>query len=431
MTLSVNQRKQKLLVCEKYKGYLELLYHLGNKIMLQTQLEQYARAMNLAKAHSTFMYHIKELKENEIIKTEPFFINNRTTQHHIIVLKKFAIRFMKGYTDIGGSQKVAPVSPLKSNDRILTTTFKNEFILTKAIPRILSKQEKVGFQDIENYLANHMSSLFVPKNKGMEYAKTFQRNLEGFIDKDIFQRKLDLLEVVSKNRNKGLLKGSQSTKGKGSPQIAESEVKKGNKEEISVSNQKQSDKKKAENEGVVETSDGRFYSAFTASSKKEEKIQNYTFEQMIRANLHIIGLRRKENEAMNVHAVLLDVGNSQNLYAFGTHIACLYRMIRDVTTVEIKLSVGIIGFDAEAMANMETSSKETVRNPYKQIDEERMIQTLKNWGCEASDLLNIDIKYSHYDITNKYLEGKKFANLKKNRSKVEAQATTPFINPNV
>lgn len=431
MTLSVNQRKQKqkLLVCEKYKGYLELLYHFGNKIMLQTQLEQYARAMNLAKAHSTFMYHIKELKENEIIKTEPFFINNRTTQHHIIVLKKFAIRFMKGYTDIGGSQQVAPVPPLKSNDRILTTIFRNEFILAKVIPNILDKQGKVEFQDIENYLIRRKSSLLVPKNKGIEYAKKIQFDLQGRVEDSVFQRKVELLEVGWENRKKGLLKGSQSTKGKGLATIAESEADKGKKEEISISNQQASDEKKKETEGVIKTSDEKFYSTFTASSKKEEKIQNYTFEQMIRANLHIISMTG--NTDLTVHAVLFDIGNTQNLYAFGTHIACLYRMLRDITTVEINLNVGIIGFDAEAMANMEKESKAKIRNPYKQIDEERMIQTLKNWGCEASDLPNIHIKYSHYDITNKYLEGKKFANLKKNRSKEEAQATKPFINPSV
>lgn len=413
--------KEKIAICDKYQDYIKIIYYFGNKIMLMKQLEEYARKLGLANAHSTFMYHLKELYEYDILKAEPLFVSNRKTQHHILILKKFALRYMVGETGAGGSQKVAPVPPLRSNDRIMAGMFRNSFLLEKIIPRLQKEKGKVDVDDIFAELKNLHSSLLFNKNQGINYAEKFYQDFSDLINPMEFKEQMETLRNDAEKRQNGLKKGSKSSEGKGKASLDRSGAGEGNAEQISVA----IDMEQKEQEKAKEKEPKKDGKVSMFANKKDEKIYNFTFESMVRANMNIVRIDRGKNsygtDMLMITILIFDYKNSQDLYMFGTQIACVYLMFKQLLLpeVELNLKVAIVAMDAEASASMKTEADETVRNPFSQVEGKRMELTLKNWRIAPTIQEKITITYSHYDITNRYLEGKKFANLLQGRPKSE------------
>lgn len=210
--------------------------------MLRKQLESFASKLNIAKPN-TFAYHLQRLIEADIIKVEPLFINKRETQHHILILKKFALRYLKGETGAGGSQKVSPVPPLRSNERILLATFKSEFILEKLIPSMYKEQLSVSLDDVYREIRKRSSSLLFEKNKGIYYAKQYLEDFEEFLNDELEKQIARMQETIDK-RQKGLELGSKAIEGKGKARVTESGVTEGERVGKSVSIHNKKKKKK-------------------------------------------------------------------------------------------------------------------------------------------------------------------------------------------
>lgn len=411
--------QEKIAVCEKYEDYLKIIHEFGNKVMLLKQLQEFAIELGYAKTYSSFMYQIQALFDNEIIKTEPFFVAGRKTQHHIVILKKFALRYLKGETASGGGRKVAPVPKLKSNDRILLSTFKSSFILQKLIPSLRKHKDKVELIDVFNELEKGYSSILYEKNQGVKYAQKFFDGFSSHIDEYQFGVQLGHMQDTADKREKGLLKGSYSSIGKGIATRSKSGVEEGKslKESVKSYNNSMS---VDEDPKVVKQRTGELQ---VFESNKTKKIFQYSFEHMLRANMYVVKAKETFNEkgvatGLDLTVLLFDYKNSQDVYSFGTQIACTFLMFNQLLkeTSKLTMKVGIIGFDETACESIRESAKEVVRNPHNQNEGQRLSLTLKNWQIKRGMKEGLTISYAHYDITNSYMDGKKLANLLRGRS---------------
>ena len=115
-----------------------------------------------------------------------------------------------------------------------------------------------------------------------------------------------------------------------------------------------------------------------------------------------------------ITVLLFDLDNKQDVRKMATHIACIYHMFNRYLEVPFRLRVGIIALDEEAQKNMQIEAKKAVKNIFtKEVIGERLQNALKNWEVSESLQQNIDIRFANYDITNRYLEGVKYANLRR------------------
>lgn len=413
---------EKEAVCEKYEPYLKIINDFGNKMMLMKQLEEFSGKLELSPNPTAFVRQIQELAEADIIRTEPFYVSNiRGTQHRIVVLKKFALRYLKGETRAGGSQKVSPVPKVKSNERILLSIFKCNFVLEKLIPSLQKRKEHIGLADIYDEIGRKDMSILCERNKGILYAKHFYKKFNKFLAQgkdDSLKYQIAELQKEMDKRLEGLKKGFQSVEGKGKASISKSGIQAGKVTEKAVGIHKKETKKKGEQ----------------PFSAKTLKLNNFSFETMVRANIHIIGVKELYTDegdprGLEVTAVLFDYNNSQDIYNLGRQIACFYQMLhgfmgKNPTNIELYydlyLRVGIAGYDKDAIANIKEKAEEKIYSRTVDGYEERLKLTFLNWTIKMETQENhLKIFYTDYNITDKYLEGKKYANLLQGRPQKE------------
>ncbi|MFN7251528.1 MAG: hypothetical protein ACK4M9_12140 [Anaerobacillus sp.] len=415
LSKSINEKNT---ICEKYQDYLKIIYLFGNKVMLLKQLRELGSELALFKSPSMFQRQMEELLENDIIKYAPFFLSDRVTQHKVIVLKKYALRYLKGETEPGGSQKVAPVPPLKTNERILLSIFKGSFILQKVIPLLRRTNNTVTLNLILEEIHSNSMSILIEKNKGLDFAKRYWNEFHDFLDGEVVCEQIERLEESTQKRKKGLEYGSKSFNGKGIASISES----GMDVEANI--------KKANRQNKAKS---------TLFANKKILLDNFTFENMVRSNIQIIRVKKSYTQVQNesngqisqmpsklhVTALLFDHLNRQDLYSFTKQIACFYKMLNDMmgkdpnnsaNYFELHLTVAIVGYDGVAVENMRRKAEEVVYSPYKGIVEKRLVLTLENWQVDREMQENrLKIRFTDYDISNRYLDGKKFLNLKQNK----------------
>lgn len=91
-----NSNANKQSVCERYSGYLYIIYHFGNKVILIKQLYRYAQEFGLADSYSAFYGHIKQLINAELIRKEAFLAYGRKTQLQMLTLKNTEFGLWRG-----------------------------------------------------------------------------------------------------------------------------------------------------------------------------------------------------------------------------------------------------------------------------------------------------------------------------------------------
>lgn len=405
---------EKIAICERYETYLKIVHEFGHDIMLLKQLEEFALALDLVNNNTSFMYEMLELFDHDIIKTKRFFAGGVKTEHHIVILRKFALRYLKGETSVGGSQKVAPVPKLKSNDRILQTTFKSSFLLQRMIPSIKKQKEKVTIDDILNELERTHSSLFYKRNQGVLYAKKFYDSFKKHINEYEFDQRHKTLYETNEKRQEGLKLGSYSSKGKGKATVDTSGVEEGKRVEEGVKVYKASEETEKEKK---ETGEVEFF-----ANKKTRKIYQHNFENMIRANMHVVRVEEVFDDngvvcGIELTILFLDYQNAQNIYSIGTQIASTYLMFQHFlkNTLFLKIKVGIVAIDEDASISIKEKAKEMILNPFNRNEDKRITLTLRNWQMTDDMIKKTSIMYTNYEITERYLENKKLTNLLQDR----------------
>lgn len=385
--------KEKETICQRYKLYLDIIYRFGNKVIVMKQLYAYAKVLGITKTYSVFLGHIHELVLAEIVRQEPFTAYNKVTSLHMLTLRKFGIRYFEGKQN---SQSVGAVPKSNTNERILTSLYKNCYILDKIVPRIQQKQSYVTLEMILSTLENDMSTLMYNKNQALDYMNNYLIGLEQSLDMNNYEWAVRDLQLVKSKRMEGLKKGAMASHGKGI----------GNHFSYA---------KDAVNEVVmkVEENHGKF-----TISNKQRKIDFYTIDSMLTAFIYIVQMKQQyvENGGcyLTITILIFDINNKKDIYSIATHTACVYDMFKRLLKDDLnfKLKVGVVSLDEEASNLVQIEAEKVVRDPRsKESRGNRLENTLVSWGITPRDREHIQIQFTHYDITDRFLEGKKHLNL--------------------
>lgn len=391
-TSVTNKRKET--VCNKYRLYMNIIYRFGNKVMLMKQLFQYAEALGLVKSQPQFHSQIQELIEADILRQEPFVAFGKTTQLHMLTMRKYAIRYVEGKTD---SQSVGAVPKANTNERILVSIFKNSYILDKIIPRLKKQGSEVSFQSINVMQKDDRSTIPYNKNKGLDYLSTLDDAfLNKYFNLTLLNAEIKDMELLRNKKNTGLKLGSEASKGKGKGKVSSSEL----NVLVAVQNR---------HFGLIETEHSQ-----KVQNKKDRKLYSYNLDSMLNAYAYISQMKEIK-DVMHITVLIFDINNKQDEYSIGTQIASIYHMFYRYFDFKFKLKVGIICFDEEAQSNMKAESKRKVKDRITKEPKGEMLKvTLQNWNVsEDMQKKHIEVIFSHYDLTNRYLEGIKYSNLVK------------------
>ncbi|PAF31773.1 hypothetical protein [Paenibacillus sp. 7516] len=358
---NINEKKQR--VSERYHEYLFIIYHFGNKVILMKQLFRYARILGLAQSYSVFYGQIKELAEAEIIRREPFTAYGKKTQLHMLTLKKFGIRFVEGK---GSSQSVAAVPKSYTNERILVSIFKNCYILNKLIPRIQQKCPNITVETVIELIDKDHSNILESKNQGVVFLYNILdcSTLHPYLNSDEINYEINRLTDIKQKRLVGLVGGASSSECK---------------DQISM-------------------------------SPKLTKLDSYSIDSLINAHVYIAQVKIVQNKPL-ITLLLFDVYNKQAIYRMATQIACAFHMFGRYFN-DFSLRVGIVGIDDVACRILESEAEAVVSDFFtKEIKGSRLSRILADWRVSSIEQELIQIRFTHYDITNQYLEGIKHSNL--------------------
>lgn len=379
-------------ICEQYHEYLKIVYGLGNKVMVLKQLWNYAKELGMARNLNEFYIQMAKLEQYEITRKEPFVAYGKETQLQMIVLRKYAIRFIEGKQS---SYDVASVPVANSNERILVSTFKNCYIQSKILPRVRNESGKITFESIVDMLNRDCSTIMLNKNEGAGYLsqlasdQRFQKELYvAGIAYDI-----EKMRTVDQRRLAGLRKGSASRGGKGRGKLNSSFDMPLDEVIRDYSNR---------NDDVI-----RFV------SPKNQRIQCFSVDTMLNCNYHIAQIKSIQNR-LHVTVLMFDIFNKQDAYKIAVDIACIYHMVSRYinTTTEYKLKIGVICLDEAAAGRVKAHSETLVRDFIsKEIRGTRLAATLRDWYIDDEMQKQIDFQFVGYDITNQFLDKIKHANL--------------------
>ncbi|WP_339179316.1 hypothetical protein [Paenibacillus sp. FSL R5-0701] len=381
MTIS-NTNKQA--VCEKYRIYLEIIYSFGNKVMLMKQLYHYAQMMGIAKSYSAFYSSIIELVAADIFRKESFNAYGKKTQLHMLVMRKYGIRFLEEKPD---SYSVASVKKAIGNERILVSIFKNQYILNKVIPRIQKECTRVTLGTIIDLLERDHSTILHNKNQGLSFLGKMKNEatLQKYLDMLSVEQDIDKMQKIKQRMGQGLRKGSKASDGKGRGRLYLPEVSSMNRiDNIAKRSQDLS---------------------------KEEKIDNYTIDTMLAFNAYVAQIRIDKGQ-VKITVLIFDIFNRSNVYKVATHIACMHHMFTRYFQDEIELKVGVVSIDEYASNYLKTQAESaTIDFVSKERRNSRLSHILEKWHVYRSMQEKIEVHFVDYNITDEYLDGIKHANL--------------------
>lgn len=388
-----NSNANKQFICERYSEYLYIIYHFGNKVILIKQLYRYAQEFGLANSYSAFYGHIKQMINAEIIRKEAFLAYGRKTQLQMLTLKKFGIRFVEGKVS---SQCVAAVPKANSNERILVSIFKNCYILNKIIPRICKEGGNVTFEQVIALVNQDNSNMLNARNQGVELLYKIQDSsatLHPFLNISEINYEINRLKEIKHKRSMGLRKGAMASEGKGvgkvysTPERALAEIVNGNEIEMWM--------------------DSRMY-----ASLKSRKLDYYSIDSLLNAHVYVAQMKIIQRRPQ-ITLLMFDIHNKQNVYRIATQIACAYHMFERYFN-DFSLRIGIVGVNEVACRVLESDSKAIVRDFYtKEIKGSKISRILSDWRVSYVEQERIHVHFTHYDITNQYLDGVKHFNLLK------------------
>ncbi len=372
--------------CEKYRTYLEIIYSIGNKVILMKQLYEFAKRLGLAQSSSSFHCSIKELVDAEILRKEPFVAFGKATQLQVLTMRKFGIRFLEGKQD---SYSVASVKKSQGNERIMVSIFKSCYILNKVIPRLIKKSKPVTLPEIMDLLNNDYSSILLNKNQGLSFISYIRsdKTLQQFIDTTGVDHDTKRMLEIKQTVKEGLRKGSESSEGKGKGKLCA-----GSRFSLNDFNNEK------------HAPDKRDYT-------KDEKIENYTVDTMLAFNAYIAQIKIVNNKP-SIAVLIFDIHNRTNIYKIVTHIACIYNMLNRYFKSNFVLRVGVLSIDEQASKNLENQAKGTYINfMTKERGGTRLQAILNEWRVDTLMQESIEVRFADYNITNEFMDAVKHANL--------------------
>ncbi|MBI6089043.1 hypothetical protein H8J89_13605 [Clostridium perfringens] len=292
--------KAKEEACIKYKSYLDVIDKLGNKIMLEKQLISLCVKLNIARDRFIVLKAIQDLEKAEVIKK----INFGDSNNKIIIFKKYAIRFLGGFNS---SQQVAAVPKVNSNNRYYLSYFKVQFILNTIILSMEKKNMKLTLDSLISYIERLNSNILYRKNNVLEYYNNLNKKFNNDINKDEFNRSLELLD----------------------------------KEYINLTNNLGRKK--------IDISEDKFIKRNRKT--KWDYLAEATIGTLIRKDIYIAQIIKKE-DYININAYFFDVLNSQNSKNIILNYSICYTLFKRLFNCNIKLKFNYVARDEIAKINV-------------------------------------------------------------------------------
>lgn len=359
----INERKE--IICQKHNDYLQIIYKLGNKMMLQKHLILLAIQLNVAKNKTEVLNAIKELEEADIIKR----INFAGTSNKFIIFKKYAIRYVTGAKK---SSDVAAMKTFNTNLPYLENIFKVHAIINIYLPSFNKRSQSSTLEDLLSFIEQTNSSILLNKNHGLDYYL-------NTLQKKIFMERIDLSEFKTHVRKL---------------------------EEEKLLRQVLLNKKNKE-----------FLDDYNKVFKDPIYLATKTIGTLFKKGIYIKQIYFKENNLV-VNLMYFDVTNSQNANRIGEHCAVAYRVFKELFNCKIKINFIVYAWNKVASENIQKELVAKRINPFTRIESEytKLDLVLKNNNIHFLDLENIKVTVISLDCELLYLDGKKILNLTNNKS---------------
>lgn len=354
--------EEKFDICRKYRVYLELIFILGNGVILQKQFYEICKKLYISMSDYQTRKVLSELERLQIIKKKNFLYS----KNKVIVLKKFAIRFILKKES---SNQVASI-PKSIDKRVITSVFK--------LDRVIKAIDTYDLYDWNNFLDKMYdlnSTLTYNKTRGLFYHEMLMSKYNlNLYEQEMYMRGLENHNNMLRNLEYG-------------------RKKKFSNKEISFYN--------------VDINNIKFLN-------KRDKMNNITIDKLINSNIHIESITDLIDTKI-VEIVIMDVNNSQNINRIidGIIMSCI--AVKDIFKRDnIVFRFKIIMWDDVAKKNVKSIlAKKSSNEEYNYI--RSRLSTYKVDGRNVLldlklDINDIKISISHIDIFKKYLGNINFTN---------------------
>lgn len=356
--------KDKTEICRKYRIYLEVIFIIGNCVMLQKQFYEICRKLNISVSDYQTRKSLDELEKAQIIKKQKFLYS----KNNLIVLRKFGIRFLlnKDY-----SNQVSSL-PKNIDRRAIHSVFKSDIIIN-----IIDKLDLYNWDNFLDKMCDLNSSLLYSKYRGIYYHEMLIQKYNLNIQKQ------ELYLRGCKNHDRML------------------------------SNLK---KRKHSEDNDINNSDSFYINCNNLEIKNNSNInlERLTMDTLINSNVHIQTIIDLIDIKI-VEVLIMDINNTQNINKIIQNIisSCIV-MCNIFKDSNIEFRFKLVTWDEVAKNNIK--NKLVRREPYKEMNYIR--NKLNSYKIESRNILfdlgldinDIKISIYHLDFYNKYLEGKKSYN---------------------
>lgn len=308
--------KEKQEVSTKYKLYLQIIYLIGNKLILQKQLYELIKLLNISKTDYEIRKAINELEKYEIVRRERYL----DTNNKLIILRKFAIRFIEGKDS---SRDVSAV-PKNTKERAKISVVKINYII-----KIIKNNRINTLQELLYKLEATDNNILYKKNNGIKYLESLGKNNKYYIkNNEIYKKSKEQSNLRSINLRNGMHKRI----GKGSEgKIYSNRIYDIYNEENYLKN-----------------------SSLSLNSTFGKKIEVATIDTLINANVFIGGIKEVDGH-IKIVVNIFDINNTQNVNRIIEKMALSIYVMRNVFGLNTKFKFNLHLCNESAVNNVKNS----------------------------------------------------------------------------
>lgn len=352
----------KIEICRKYRVYLEVIFIIGNYVMLQKQFYEICRKLNISISDYQTRKALRELEDAEIIKKQKFLYS----KNNLIVIRKFGIRFL---LDKDCSNQVSSL-PKNIDKRAIYSVFKSDRII-----KIIDGYDLYSWDNFLDKMYDLNSSLLYNKYKGIFYHEML------ILKYNLNVSQQELYFRCCENHNRMLVNLEKGRNGEDN-------------------NINECDK--------LDTN----YNNSGMNKSNNINLENLTMDTLINSNVHIQSIIDLM-ETKIVEVLIMDINNTQNTNKMIDNIIATCIVLCNIFNYDdIEFRFRLLVWDDVA--------KDNIKSKLGKIEYAQEMNYIRNklssYKIEGRNILldlgididDIRISIAHLDFYNKYLDNKKY-----------------------
>lgn len=343
---------------KKHKNILEIIYYIGNRIMLKDQLK--AIESILEPLCINLETDIKELIDYGFLKEKKVVASNKKA----LYLTSFPISKIEGVP----SRNVSCVNP--TTEKILMSLLKTEYLLNM----ILEDNNFTTFADSESWLQileTKGNTLLIEKSNATEVYKLIENmeELESYLREDFYiDRDVCNLEKDKDFNNKSKVKVN----------LKQNEI-----ESLAKLNQEKL--------------------AYSNTNRASEKYF-FNFKMFLGRNFILEKIVDKDKYTISINIACMDFENDLKVEKLFLNIGFVYIMFKRYLNKNIELNVDAYTWSVLRVRKLQDNETEKVKelgaNNFKKYT--KGLNALYNAGVLETDFKNIKVTYKDLNIPEKY-----------------------------